>query len=74
MEPLLARASVDAVRPAYVTVPSGPAEREARLRGARIQIRPRPGMSVETLTRAIECHQEFGRPSARCKKAIEGDP
>jgi hypothetical protein len=27
------------------------------LRGARIQLRPTPGMSSEALTRSVECHQ-----------------
>jgi len=57
MAALLSPAFIDTVQPAYATVPSGPAEREARLRGARIQLRPMPGMSTEGLTRAVECHQ-----------------
>jgi len=57
MAPLLSPDFVDAVRPEYATVPSGPAEREARLRGARIRLRPIPGMSSESLTRSVECHQ-----------------
>ena len=57
MATLLSPAFIDTVQPAYATVPSGAAEREARLRGARIQLRPMPGMSTEGLTRAVECHQ-----------------
>jgi|SRR5580692_5072978 hypothetical protein len=57
MAVLLSPSSVDTVQPAYATVPSGPAEREARLQGVRIRLRPTPGMSSETLTRSIECHQ-----------------
>jgi hypothetical protein len=57
MAPLLSPDLVDTVKAAYATVPSGPAEREARLRGARIGLRPTPGMSSEVLTRSIECHQ-----------------
>jgi hypothetical protein len=57
MATLLSPSAVDTVQAAYATVPSGPAEREARLRGARIQLRPAPGMSSEALTRSLECHQ-----------------
>lgn len=57
MAALLSAALIDTVQPAYATVPSGPAEREARLRGARIRLRPMPGMSTEGLTRTVECHQ-----------------
>jgi hypothetical protein len=56
--PLLSPDSVDSVEPAMSYVQSGSGgDREARLRGARILLRPAPGMSRETLTRSLECHE-----------------
>ncbi|HEY1696036.1 MAG TPA: hypothetical protein VGG39_27905 [Polyangiaceae bacterium] len=55
--PLLARATIDSVEPAYSYVQSGPGDREARLRGARIHVRPLPGLSRESIARALECHE-----------------
>jgi hypothetical protein len=55
--PLLARSAVDSVEPAYSYVKSGPVDREARLRGARIHVRPLPGFSREAMDRSLECHQ-----------------
>ncbi len=55
--PLLSPRVVDIIRPAYTTMGSGPVDREARLRGSRIELRPMPGMSSESLTRTLECHQ-----------------
>lgn len=43
--------------PAYSYVSSGPVDREARLRGARIRIKPLPGLSRETIARSAECHE-----------------
>jgi hypothetical protein len=54
---LLSPKVVDTVKPAYTTMGSGPVDREARLRGSRIELRPLPGMSSESLTRTLECHQ-----------------
>ena len=55
--PLLARSAVDSVEPAYSRVKSGPVDREARLRGARIHVRPLPGFSREAMDRSLECHE-----------------
>jgi hypothetical protein len=48
---------VDSVDPAYSYVNSGPIDREARLRGARIRVKPLPGLSRETIARSVECHE-----------------
>jgi len=55
--PLLARSALDSVEPAYSHVQSGPVDREARLRGARLHIRPLPGFSREAMDRSLECHE-----------------
>jgi hypothetical protein len=55
--PLLAADSVDSVEPSYAHVQSGPGDREARLRGARVHVRPLPGLSRESIARALECHE-----------------
>lgn len=55
--PLLAPGAIDGVEPAYSYVKSGPVDREARLRGARIRIKPLAGFSKETIARSVECHQ-----------------
>jgi hypothetical protein len=57
MAPLLSARGIDAVQAAYANVPSGVGALEKRLRGARLQLRPTPGMSSEALTRSLECHQ-----------------
>jgi hypothetical protein len=48
---------IERVEPAYAHVLGGPNDREARLRGARIHLRPSAGATAESLTRALECHQ-----------------
>jgi hypothetical protein len=48
---------VETVEPAYSYVSSGSADREARLRGARIHLRPAPALSRESIRRSLECHQ-----------------
>jgi hypothetical protein len=48
---------IEAVQPAYAYVASGSTMREARLRGARLFLRPVPGLSRESLQRSLECHQ-----------------
>jgi hypothetical protein len=55
--PLLAPTAIDSIEPAYSRVQSGSNDREARLRGARIHVRPLPGVSRESLTRVLECHE-----------------
>jgi hypothetical protein len=55
--PMLTPSAIDTVEPAYSYVKSGPVDREARLRGARIRIKPLPGFSKETIARSVECHQ-----------------
>jgi hypothetical protein len=54
---LLSVNGIDNVQPAYANIASGVAALEKRLRGARIRLRPTPGMSSEGLTRSLECHQ-----------------
>jgi hypothetical protein len=53
----LSPSAVEAVQPAYSHVSSGPSTNEARLRGARLYFGPQPGLSRESLQRALECHQ-----------------
>jgi hypothetical protein len=48
--------AVDRVEPAYSYVATG-SDRRANLRGAAIHVRPLPGMSPESMTRSLECHQ-----------------
>jgi hypothetical protein len=55
--PLLSASIVDSVEPAYSHVQSGPVDREARLRGASLHVKPLPGFSRESLTRNLECHE-----------------
>ena len=55
--PLLASSSIDSVDAAYVYVMGGPNGRSARLRGARLHLRPSTGATHESLTRVLECHQ-----------------
>lgn len=54
---LLSRDAFDSVEADYDHVNSGPADREARLSGAKLHVRPLPGLSRETIARRIECHQ-----------------
>ena len=66
--PMLSPAAIDAVEPAYSYVKAGPDDHEARLRGARIRIKPLPGFSREALARHLECHEArvtLGRVAAR---------
>ena len=53
----LAPSAIDSVEPAYSYVKAGPNDPEARLRGARIHVAPRPGFSRESLARTLECHE-----------------
>ena len=55
--PLLSPGAVDSVEPAYSYVKSGPNDREARLRGARIHVKPLPGFAREAMARSLECHE-----------------
>jgi hypothetical protein len=52
----LSAAAIEGVEPAYAYVQSGN-DRAARLRGARLHIRPQPNFSAETLHRSLECHE-----------------
>src|SRR5271167_3219354 len=54
--PALSSSLVEAVEPAYSTVPSGN-DRAIRLRGARLHLRPELNVSTEALQRTLECHQ-----------------
>jgi hypothetical protein len=65
--PLLSPSAVESVEPSYSYVQSGPGDREARLRGARIHVRPLPGLSRESIQRGLECHESrvvLGQPPA----------
>jgi hypothetical protein len=53
----LAPSLIEAVEPAYTYVSSGPVDRQARLRGARIHLLPAQALSRESLQRSLECHQ-----------------
>jgi hypothetical protein len=55
--PLLSRDAYDSVEGAYDHVNSGPVDREARLRGAKLHVRPLAGLSRETIARRVECHE-----------------
>jgi hypothetical protein len=48
---------IESVQPSYAYVASSSTMREARLRGARLFLRPAPGLSRESLQRSLECHQ-----------------
>jgi hypothetical protein len=63
---------VDSVEAAYVHVQSGPSDREARLRGARIHVRPLPGLTRESLQRTLECHE--ARVTLRGADGEDTDP
>jgi hypothetical protein len=66
--PLLSPSMVDSVEAAYSHIQSGPVDREARLRGASIHVKPLPGFSREMLARNLECHQSrvmLGRVTAQ---------
>jgi hypothetical protein len=52
-----AREVAPRVEPAYSYVQSGPGNREARLQGARIHLRPIDAMSRESIARSLECHE-----------------
>jgi hypothetical protein len=54
---MLSPQAVDAVEASYSHTPAGPVDRQAQLRGARLHIRPMPGLTGEALLRSLECHQ-----------------
>jgi hypothetical protein len=74
-EPLAAGALspslVEAVEPAYSTVPTGN-DRVIRLRGARLHLRPDLNVSAEALQRTLECHQ--ARVALGDSPALADDP
>ncbi len=55
--PFLTQGSIDSVEPDYSYVKSGSNDHEARLRGARIHVKPLTGLSREAIGRILECHQ-----------------
>jgi hypothetical protein len=57
--PFLTQSSIDSVEPDYSYVKSGSNDHEARLRGARIHIKPLAGLSREAIGRILECHQSY---------------
>jgi hypothetical protein len=68
---LLSPAAIDIVEPAYSYVQSGN-DRRPNLRGARILVKPLPGISTEGLTRSLECHE--ARAVLRGAARSEDDP
>jgi hypothetical protein len=54
---LLSPATIDSVEPAYSYVQSGPGDRQAHLRGARIHLKPIASLSRESIARSLECHE-----------------
>ena len=62
---------VEAVEPAYSTVPTGN-DRVIRLRGARLHLRPDLNVSAEALQRTLECHQ--ARVTLGDSPALTDDP
>jgi hypothetical protein len=54
---LLAPSLIESVEPSYSYVSSNSIDREARLRGARMHLRPTGAMSHESIQRSLECHQ-----------------
>src|ERR1700722_6557728 len=52
---LLSPSLVDYVEPAYTQ--SGPGDREERLRGSRVHLRPIAALSRESIARSLECHE-----------------
>jgi hypothetical protein len=54
---LLSPSAIDSVEPAYSYVQSGPGDRQARLRGARIHLKPIAALSRESMARSLECHE-----------------
>jgi hypothetical protein len=51
---LIPNSAIDSVEPAYSHVVDPPAD---HLRGAQIHVRPWQGLSKESLTRSLECHE-----------------
>ena len=49
--------AIDSVEPGYFHVRLGPGDRQARLSGARVHLRPIASMSRESIARSLECHE-----------------
>ena len=59
--------AIEHVEPEYARVMGGPNGSEARLRGARLHVRPIAGATAESLTRTLRCHEAavvLGKASA----------
>lgn len=54
---LTSKTRIDSVEPAYSYALGGPNGREARLCGAKIHVAPTDGLTKETLTRTLRCHE-----------------
>jgi hypothetical protein len=67
---LLSPSLVDAVEPAYTE--SGPGDREERLHGSRIHLRPIAALSRESIARSLECHES--RVVLGATPALADDP
>jgi hypothetical protein len=57
IRPVLAPSVVEKVEPAYTYVAAPAMAREARLAGARLYLRPLPGLTREILQHSLDCHQ-----------------
>lgn len=55
--PFVSADAIEGVAPGYSYVRSGSESRAARMRGARIRLRPVPNATKESIARALACHQ-----------------
>ncbi len=63
-----------AVQPIYSHVRTSNNDAEERVNGAKLLVRPPPGMTIETMTRFLQCHSArilLGQTSA---EAVASDP
>ena len=60
LAPVLTGGAIERVEPLYTKVSMHDGNGYATLDGARITVRPLPGMTAEALQRALECHSARG--------------
>jgi hypothetical protein len=60
LAPVLTGGAIERVDPLYTKLPMRDSDGYATLNGARITVRPLPGMTAELLERALECHSARG--------------
>jgi hypothetical protein len=68
---VVARDAIDSVEPYYVSIPASNGH-ENRMLGARVHVRPLPGLTRESLARALQCHE--ARVVLGLAGRIEDDP